>query len=177
MDSADAVNIENNQYTELEWCLKAIDAAQYGEQYWFRVTANGGALNTYPANPPQWTISHPTAVILRDFTAAEYEGKVLLRWRTSYEVNNLGFHVYREEDGQIYRLTPELVAGSALLAGSRTPLTAGRHYSWWDFPDGALTLEEHPPGADSRSGPSGFKDRGKNLPSASGAAVLERSAL
>ena len=74
-----------------------------------------------------------TAVKLISFTAREYDGKVLLRWRTGYEVNNLGFHIYREENAQLTRLTPEPVAGSALLSGSDA-MKAGRHYHWWDFP-------------------------------------------
>jgi hypothetical protein len=74
----------------------------------------------------------PTAVKLTSFTATEHSGGVLLRWKTGYEVSNLGFHVYREENGSLVRLTPEPVAGSALLAGSRTALTAGHHYHWWD---------------------------------------------
>jgi hypothetical protein len=74
----------------------------------------------------------PTAVKLTSFTATEYSDGVLLRWRTGYEVDNLGFHVYREENGSLVRLTPEPVAGSALIAGSRTALTAGHHYHWWD---------------------------------------------
>lgn len=76
--------------------------------------------------------SSPTAVKLTSFTATQYSDGVLLKWKTGYEVDNLGFHVYREENGQLVRLTPEPVAGSALLAGSRTALTAGRHYHWWD---------------------------------------------
>ena len=74
----------------------------------------------------------PTAVKLTSFTAIQYSEGVLLRWKTGYEVNNLGFHVYREENGQLVRLTPEPVAGSAFLAGKGTSLTAGRHYHWWD---------------------------------------------
>jgi len=74
----------------------------------------------------------PTAVKLTSLAATEYEGGVLLRWKTGYEVSNLGFHVYREENGQLIRLTPEPVAGSAFLAGKGTSLTAGRHYHWWD---------------------------------------------
>jgi len=73
-----------------------------------------------------------TAVKLISFTAKEYGGRVLLRWPTGYEVDNLGFHVYREENGEHYRLTPEPVAGSALLSGMRDPLRAGRTYHWWD---------------------------------------------
>jgi hypothetical protein len=74
----------------------------------------------------------PTAVTLSGFTATEYEDGVLVEWKTGHEVNNLGFHIYREENGQLVRLTPEPVAGSALIAGSRTALTAGHHYHWWD---------------------------------------------
>ena len=60
------------------------------------------------------------------------EGGVRLHWRTTDEVNNLGFHVYREENGQRVRVTPEMVAGSALFAGAGTRLTSGHSYGWWD---------------------------------------------
>jgi hypothetical protein len=74
----------------------------------------------------------PTAVALKFFTATDYDGKVLLEWGTGHEVNNLGFHLYREEAGKLYRMTPEPVAGSALLAGRNVALMAGRSYTWWD---------------------------------------------
>jgi hypothetical protein len=75
----------------------------------------------------------PTAVKVISFSAAEHEGgHILLHWRTGYEVDNLGFHVYREEGGRLYRLTPELVAGSALRAGSEITHRAGKSYSWID---------------------------------------------
>ena len=46
-------------------------------------------------------------------------------------MDNLGFHLYREESGERIRVTPRLVAGTALLAG-RTRMTAGYSYAWWD---------------------------------------------
>jgi Peptidase family C25/Propeptide_C25/Concanavalin A-like lectin/glucanases superfamily/Domain of unknown function (DUF2341) len=58
---ADAVDIANNYYTELEWCLIATDAAQWGDTYQFRVTANGVPLDTYSVTP-QWTIQLPAPV-------------------------------------------------------------------------------------------------------------------
>jgi Peptidase family C25 len=76
----------------------------------------------------------PTAVNLIAFTATHYDGGVWLQWHTGYEVDNLGFHVYREEGGQRIRVTPSLVAGSALFAGVGTALTAGRSYAWRDVP-------------------------------------------
>ena len=76
--------------------------------------------------------SAPTAVKLKSFDATDYNGKVLIQWRTGHEINNIGFNLYREEGGKLYPLTPELVAGSALLAGPGIALTAGRPYTWWD---------------------------------------------
>ncbi len=82
-----------------------------------------------------WTLaegSAPTAVKLISLSATEQGGKVLVSWRTGFEVDNLGFHVYREQGGERVRVTPSLVAGSALFAGVGTALTAGRSYAWWD---------------------------------------------
>jgi hypothetical protein len=56
---------------------------------------------------------------------------VLLKWRTGYEMKNLGFHVYRDGDGQLTRVNPELIAGGALLAGPGIA-TAGHAYAWVD---------------------------------------------
>ena len=88
----------------------------------------------------QWAIgavaikpASPTAVKLASFAAAFHGAGVLLKWKTGYEVNNLGFHVYREENGELVRLTPDLISGSALLAGSGTSLGAGHSYQWWDI--------------------------------------------
>ena len=76
--------------------------------------------------------SHPTAVELTEFTASSHESQVLLQWRTGYEVDNLGFHVYREDAGGLTQITREMVAGSALLAGAGRPLSSGRSYTWLD---------------------------------------------
>ena len=88
----------------------------------------------------------PSAVRMRGARAVAYEGAyaqtVQLKWRTSHEVDHLGFHVYREQNGQLLRVTPSIVAGSALLARGRTELTAGQRYSWWDvLPTGGGPLQ------------------------------------
>jgi hypothetical protein len=78
----------------------------------------------------------PSLVKLTKASALSHDGVenrvVQLKWRTSYEVDHLGFHVYREQNGARLRVTPALVAGSALKAGAKTVLTAGQGYSWWD---------------------------------------------
>lgn len=88
-------------------------------QYWAI-----GAVALKPANA--------TAVKLSSFAATRYNDRVLLQWRTGFEADNLGFHIYREQGGELYRLTSSLVAGSAFLTGQGASFTAGRSYAWMD---------------------------------------------
>ena len=74
----------------------------------------------------------PTAIKLDALLATGYDNGVFIQWQTGLEVENLGFNIYREQQGQRTLITPEIVAGSALLAGNKTTLTAGRSYAWWD---------------------------------------------
>ncbi len=73
----------------------------------------------------------PTKVDLTDFETTRYAtGDVLVQWATGYESAHLGFHVWRERNGRRERLTPELIAGSALLTSET--MTAGQRYTWRD---------------------------------------------
>jgi hypothetical protein len=75
----------------------------------------------------------PSAVRLVSFNATTYkDGQTLLEWRTGFEVDNLGFNIYREQAGRRARVTPQMVAGSALLVGAQTNLMSGRSYDWVD---------------------------------------------
>ena len=75
----------------------------------------------------------PTACKLESFNASRSDNGVVLEWHTGYEVDNIGFNVYRENEvGKPVRLTPHLVAGSALMVHRGTLLTAGLAYSWSD---------------------------------------------
>ncbi|MFC2172838.1 C25 family cysteine peptidase, partial [Acidobacteriota bacterium] len=67
-----------------------------------------------------------------DFAAQRHENQVLLKWKTAYEVDNLGFHLYRDLNGSRERITPSIVAGSALFAGEGTALSTGMSYAWTD---------------------------------------------
>lgn len=74
-----------------------------------------------------------TAVTLTSFSAIRQGGHTLLQWRTGYEVDNVGFRLYREQNGQRVRITSSLVPGTALLrAGQRISATA-QPYEWWDL--------------------------------------------
>lgn len=88
---------------------------------------------TMPAAPHSATVHYgqpPEAIDLISFAASESAGGVLLEWQTGYEIDNLGFHVYREDKEGLHRLTPSLVAGSALTVG--TVLSTGYSYRWLD---------------------------------------------
>ncbi|MEW6126772.1 MAG: C25 family cysteine peptidase [Acidobacteriota bacterium] len=74
----------------------------------------------------------PTAVKLKKSSATAYaDGTIGIEWKTAQEVRNLGFNVYREEHGQMAKLNPELIAGSALLTGEAR-LGAGGSYVFFD---------------------------------------------
>ena len=78
------------------------------------------------------TPAPPTSIDLLSFNATAYDGGTLLEWKTGREVNNLGFRVYRDQGGKRELVTPQVIAGAALLTGVGTMLDAGRSYSWWD---------------------------------------------
>src|SRR5215469_8767304 len=60
----------------------------------------------------------------------------VIELKTGREVNSLGFNLYREQNGTRVKLNSSLLAGTALLAGSSTTLTAGHVHTWWDAPPG-----------------------------------------
>src|ERR1700704_1286354 len=47
---------------------------------------------------------------------------VFIEWRTSFDLDNLGFNVYRDQDGARTQVNPAVIAGSALIVGPGTPL-------------------------------------------------------
>jgi len=58
-------------------------------------------------------VTAPTRIHLQSLTAEATKQGVVLRWKTAGELNNLGFNVYREQNGERVRLNSTLVAGSA----------------------------------------------------------------
>lgn len=82
-----------------------------------------------------WTLAQGNALTdsrLSEFKATQYDAVTLLSWQTGYEVDNLGFNVYREVGGRRALVNPSLIAGSALVAGPNVALTAGNSYTWTD---------------------------------------------
>jgi hypothetical protein len=137
----------------------------------------------------------PTAIELASFRATAYDGGVLVRWETGFEVDNLGFKLYRDEGGKRVPITEQMIAGSALVAGSGVALGAGRSYEWWDEEGGSASywLEEidtagqsvwHGPYMTKRAGGPApknsratlLKDAGRAPSTASAGERLERAA-
>jgi len=54
---------------------------------------------------------------------------VLIEWRTSFLLDNLGFNIYREQGGARTQVNGSIIAGSALNAGQGTAIDT---YQWFD---------------------------------------------
>ncbi|HZS05023.1 MAG TPA: C25 family cysteine peptidase [Blastocatellia bacterium] len=74
----------------------------------------------------------PTAVKIDSIRAGSVNGDVLIEWETGFEADNLGFNVYREENGGRVRINTHLIAGSALTTNHQGALLSERRYLWWD---------------------------------------------
>jgi uncharacterized repeat protein (TIGR01451 family) len=90
-------------------------------------------------------VTAPTRIHLQSLTAEASSQGAVLRWKTAGELNNLGFNVYREQNGERIRLNPTLVAGSALMMRGYLEKHAGKSYAWIDTgatPASAYWLED-----------------------------------
>jgi uncharacterized repeat protein (TIGR01451 family) len=90
-------------------------------------------------NSSTWTetITAPTAITLQSFSAHSGTDKnganrVVLTWKTGGEAHNLGFNVYREQNGNRVRMNPSIISGSALLMSGALPRHAAKSYAWID---------------------------------------------
>ena len=140
-----SITLAASNFTEIEFSIQAASGATTSGDYCFRLynATGSSALNSYTY--AQARVLGVTAIRLSSFTARTNGEGVAIQWKTGYEVDNLGFHIYREENGEPFRVTPELIAGSAFLTGTGTPLTAGRSYVWFDSSLGALNAEHRTP--------------------------------
>lgn len=76
----------------------------------------------------------PAATKVNSFIATNFDdGRVLIQWKSDYEIDNLGYNVYREIAGQRTKLNPQIIAGSALMVGPGVALKAGKSYVWADL--------------------------------------------
>lgn len=81
-----------------------------------------------------------TAVRLDSFEAISTGAGTEVRWRTGYEAENLGFHLYRSDGATRSRVNDELIPGSALTGVGRSE---GAGYSYHDSAGGgAYYLED-----------------------------------
>ena len=89
------------------------------------------------------TTTFPTSVTLRAFTAQKTSAGTVVNWQTGGERHNLGFNVYREENGARVKVNPSLIAGSVLRMRETMAQHQGSSYAWPDAKNGsAYWLED-----------------------------------
>lgn len=116
----------------------ALPSTRDASANWVQAANVTNNVETSPGTPApsRWVMfsgSAPTACKLEGFQAARSDDGVVLEWRTGYEVNNVGFNVYRQgSDGEMVKLTKHMVAGSGLMVRKNTVLTSGLSYYWSD---------------------------------------------
>src|SRR5712691_5402936 len=69
---------------------------------------------------------------LTSATATATTEGVVLEWRTTVALDNLGFNIYRLEDGRRTRVNREIIPGGAFAPGAEGLLPAGYYYSSLD---------------------------------------------
>ena len=74
------------------------------------------------SNTVSTTLTVPTIVKLVSFAAQQNKNDVLLSWHSEYEIDNLGYNVYREQGGVRTRVNKKLIPGGA-LKGKNAPLS------------------------------------------------------
>jgi uncharacterized repeat protein (TIGR01451 family) len=82
-------------------------------------------------------ITYPTSIRLHSFVARIVKDKTgvnrtALLWKTGGEAHNLGFNIYREQNGGRVRLNSSLIAGSALLTSGSSLKHSAKTYAWVD---------------------------------------------
>ncbi|HEY0547786.1 MAG TPA: C25 family cysteine peptidase [Pyrinomonadaceae bacterium] len=82
------------------------------------------------AAPDKGRLLAPTAITLSRFDLYNFRDEAMFVWQSGYEVDNLGYNIYREQGGVRVRLNPALIAGSALQVGANVALRAGNTYAW-----------------------------------------------
>ncbi len=83
----------------------------------------------YVAFAPMWL----SEVRLTSFDAARYASGVLVDWKTGYEVDNLGFNLYREINGVRTQVNTLPIKGTGLQAGNGGIVNSEHSYARWDM--------------------------------------------
>ena len=108
-------------------------AALIAALLWSLAPATGAALSSH--TPPIRRQRQPAKITFANTAEVKVTAGptgVLIEWRTSFELDNLGFNLYRDQDGTRTQVNPAIIAGSALIVGQGTPLYAGYSYQWFD---------------------------------------------
>jgi uncharacterized repeat protein (TIGR01451 family) len=110
-----------------------VDAAASGQTINNVATVSATQTDPVPSNNTSAapvTVLSATAVTMLDSEATQHGVTTKIRWRTSWERDNLGFNIYRDAGSARTKVNASLIAGSTLVAGAE--VRAGFSYHWTD---------------------------------------------
>lgn len=97
----------------------------------FSTSARAAGNKSNPVSKPAAKQTIASDVKLDSFQAERKANVTKISWKTSFELNSLGFRIWREDAGQKHLVNQEIVAGS-LLKVSNGLLPAGSEYNFYD---------------------------------------------
>ncbi len=74
----------------------------------------------------------PPRIKVSAFEAVGNGSSALIKWKTDSEVNNLGFNIYRDENGSHLLINQQLVTNSVLTISSNAADLSSHSYEWLD---------------------------------------------
>ncbi|MGD0567241.1 MAG: C25 family cysteine peptidase [Candidatus Sulfotelmatobacter sp.] len=107
-------------------------------------------------------ITYPTSIHLHSFVTRVIKDKTganrtVLLWKTGGEAHNLGFNIYREQNGARVRLNSSLIAGSALLMSGSSLKHSAKSYAWIDsYKIDSSKIDSSPIDSSSASGSGSY---------------------
>jgi hypothetical protein len=119
----------------LNWRVNKMKICKFALVFVVGVFLITGSVSAQKVKTPKSSVE---LVQIEKFDSLSDGNGVYVRWNTAYEINTLGFNVYRENEKGRTLVNPSIIQGSALIIGDKREITGGNNYAWFDT-DGTLS--------------------------------------
>ncbi|MBI5374152.1 MAG: hypothetical protein HZA77_01880 [Candidatus Schekmanbacteria bacterium] len=137
------ISLSRYEFTEVEFSIKSTPNANSDCSYCFRLANNGSSGIEYLQYPEAYIPNQlPTVIDMASVTLKQRGKKVLIKWITASEIDNIGFNIYRSktQDGDYIKLNRKVIPskGNATMGAKYTfkdiDIESGRTY-WYKIED------------------------------------------